>query len=210
MPGAVCDGTRGGEEARVGENLPPRSLGPLVVSPDEPGGHQRFLGVAVRLVTASRRTVARRRNEASMANRTEPEIWVPISLAQAERVVQQIVGGKGSGISLIRVLLALGGRDRVAMVDLLADPEFDDRNLSQNLITSLLVLTAFYATDGQRVADIAIDTGISQTTVLRYLKTWVAVGVLEQDSADRKYRLARRWRQELAKGDPPRSLPTST
>ena len=34
-----------------------------------------------------------------MAKRIDPEIWVPISLAQAERVVQQIVGSNSPGVS---------------------------------------------------------------------------------------------------------------
>ncbi len=144
-----------------------------------------------------------------MPNRTEPELWVPISLAQAERLIRQVVGAKGPGVSLIRVLLALGGLDRVNMADLLADPEFDDRNISRTLIISLLVLTSFYADVDQRVTDISMDLGISPSTTLRYLKSWVAVGVLEQDPTDHRYRLARRWREELATGRPPRSLPST-
>lgn len=77
---------------------------------------------------------------------------------------------------LIRVLLALGGQDRVAMADLLADPEFDDRNISKNPTISLLALAPFYVYVDQRVTDIAMD-----------------IGVLDQNPADRRYRLARRW-----------------
>lgn len=137
-----------------------------------------------------------------MANRTEPELCVPISIAQAERLIQQVVGAKGPGISLIRVLLALGGRDRVAMADLRSDPEFNDRKISQSLIIGLLVLTGFYPDVDQTVSAISIDIGQSPSTTLRYLKTWVAIGVLEQDPTDRSYRLARRWREELAVGGP--------
>lgn len=131
-----------------------------------------------------------------MANRTEPEIWVPISLGQAERVVQQLLDSEGPGASLVRVLLALGGHDRVVMTDLLNDPEFNDRNISQNLIISLSILSAFHGDVEQRVTDLAAELGISQSTTVRYLKSWVAVGVLEQDRTTRKYHLARRWRDE--------------
>ena len=144
--------------------------------------------------------------EVLVPKRTEPELWVPISLGQAERIVQQVVGAKGPGVSLIRVLLALGGQDRVGMADLLADPEFSDRNISKTLIVSLLVLTAFNADVDRRVTDISIDLGISMATTLRYLKSWVAVGILEQDPANRRYRLARRWREELASSGPSRPL----
>lgn len=143
-----------------------------------------------------------------MPNRTEPELWVPISIAQAERLIQQVVGAKGPGISLIRVLLALGGQDRVAMADLRSDPEFNDRKISQSLIIGLLVLTSFYPDVDQTVTAISIDIGQNLSTTIRYLKTWVAIGVLEQDPTDHSYRLARRWREELAVGGP-RPLPSA-
>ena len=137
-----------------------------------------------------------------MTNRTEPELWVPISLAQAERVVQQVVGAKGPGVSLVRVLLALGGQDRVTMADLRTDPEFNDRKISQSLIIGLLMLTSFYDDTKQTVTTISTNIGQNPSATVRYLKTWVAVGILEQDPTDRSYRLAHRWREELAAGDP--------
>jgi IclR helix-turn-helix domain len=149
------------------------------------------------------------RIEAPVANRTEPEIWVPISIAQAARLIQQVVGAKGPGVSLIRVLLAFGGQDRVAMADLRVDPEFDDRKISQSLIVGLLVLTSFYEDTKQTVTAISTDIGQPPSTTIRYLKTWVAVGILEQDPTDRSYRLARRWREELAAAEPPTSLPST-
>jgi hypothetical protein len=129
-----------------------------------------------------------------MAKRTDPEIWVPISLAQAERVVQQIVGSNGPGVSLVRVLLALCGHDRVVMADLLNDPAFD-HSISQHVVTSLLLLSAFQGNAEPSINDLAAEVGVSKTTAFRYLKTWVAVGVLEQDRT-RKYRLAARWRDD--------------
>lgn len=128
-----------------------------------------------------------------MPSRSEPEIWIPISLGQAECVVQQVVGSKGAGSSLVRLLLALGGQDRVVMGDLLSDPRVKNRLISRNVIVSLLVLSALC--DGERrVTDIAADLDIDRATAVRYLKTWVAVGILEQDRATRRYRVALRWR----------------
>lgn len=140
-----------------------------------------------------------------MAKRADPEIWVPISLPQAERVVQQIVGSNGPGMSLVRVLLALGGRDRVVMADLLNDPSFD-HSISQHVVTSLLLLSAFQGNANQSIKDLAAELGISKTTAFRYLKTWVAVGVLEQDRT-RKYRLAARWREDITASNPLQSGP---
>lgn len=144
-----------------------------------------------------------------MTKRLEPEILVPISLGQAERVVQQIISSDGPGASLVRVLLALGGQDRVEMTDLLKDPEFNDRHISQNLIVSLVVLSAFHGDAERRMTDVAPELGISKTTTVRYLKSWIAVGILEQDRATRRYRLARRWRDELATATWSSSLPPS-
>ncbi len=142
-----------------------------------------------------------------MAKRIDPEIWVPISLAQAERVVQQIVGSNSPGVSLVHVLLALCGQDRLVMADLLNDPSFD-HNINQSVVTSLLLLSAFQDNAEPGVADLAAGLGISKTTAFRYLKTWVAVGLLEQGRT-RKYRLAARWRDDLAAGSPPQSAPVT-
>jgi hypothetical protein len=142
--------------------------------------------------------------ETSVPKSSEPEIWVPISLGQAERIVQQVVGSEGFGSSLVRLLLALGGQDRVVMADLLSDPRVNNRLMSQNVVVSLLVLSALY--DGEpRVTDIADDLGLSRATAVRYLKTWVAVGILEQDRSTRRYRVSLRWRDEFNVGGPPPS-----
>jgi DNA-binding transcriptional ArsR family regulator len=142
--------------------------------------------------------------KASVPKRSEPEIWVPISLGQAERIVQQVVGSEGSGSSLVRLLLALGGQDRVVMAELLNDPRVNNRLMSQNVIVSLLVLSALHGGE-RRVTDIADDLGISRATAVRYLKTWVAVGILEQDRSSRRYRVAVRWRNEFSVDGPPPS-----
>lgn len=131
-----------------------------------------------------------------MSKRTEPEIWVPISLGLAERIVQEVVNNEGPGASLVRLLLALGGQDRVVLDDLLKDNEFHDRGISQTLIVSLLILSTFHGDVERRVSDIADELGISKTTGVRYLKSWVAVGVLEQNRSNRRYRLALRWQTE--------------
>lgn len=144
------------------------------------------------------------KDRASAPKRSEPEIWVPISLGQAERIVQQVVGSDGSGSSLVRILLALGGQDRVVMANLLDDPRVANHLISHNVIVSLLVLSALY--DGERrVKDIADELGLSQATTVRYLKTWVAVGILEQNGSTRKYRVAARWRDMADQDGPPSS-----
>ncbi len=85
------------------------------------------------------------RTEAPVSSKPETEILIPISLGQAERIVQQIVGSEGPGTSLVRLLLALGGQDRVMMTELLDDPRVANRLISQNVIIGLLVLSALHS-----------------------------------------------------------------
>lgn len=127
-------------------------------------------------------------------SKPEVEILVPISLGQAERVVQQVVGNKGPGASLVRLLLALSGQDRVAMTDLRDDPRATNRLISQSVIISLLVLSVVHRGE-RRITDIAAELGIAPATAHRYLRTWVAVGVLEQNGLNQRYRVALRWRE---------------
>lgn len=81
------------------------------------------------------------------------------------------------------------------MAELLNDPRVNNRLMSQNVIVSLLVLSALHGGE-RRVTDIADDLGINRATAVRYLKTWVAVGILKQDRSSRRYRVAVRWRNE--------------
>lgn len=128
-----------------------------------------------------------------MSSREEPEIMVPISLGQALRVVQQVLESNDPGASLVRLLLALSGGDRVRLTELAADPEFQDSKSSQTLLTGLLILSVFSDGDDRRVNGVAEELDMVPSTVIRYLRTWVVIGVLEQDPATRRYRLARRW-----------------
>lgn len=90
------------------------------------------------------------------------------------------------------------------MAELLNDPRVNNRLMSQNVIVSLLVLSSLHGGE-RRVTDIADDLGISRATAVRYLKTWVAVGILEQDPSSRRYRVAVRWRNEYSVDGPPPS-----
>jgi DNA-binding IclR family transcriptional regulator len=80
------------------------------------------------------------------------------------------------------------------MDELLEDPELD-HSISQSLLTGLLVLTAFNDGMEHQITKLSSELGISTTTTLRYLKTWVAIGLLEQDRTTHKYGLARRWQR---------------
>jgi hypothetical protein len=128
---------------------------------------------------------------------SDTEIWVPLSFAQAEWVARRISESQASGAPLVRLLLALSGRGRVTLSDLRKDPDFNDHNVSQYLLVSLLVLSVFHDKLDHRVTDLAPELDMALSSAVRYLKAWVAVGVLEQDDKTHKYRLALRWRTEL-------------
>ncbi len=139
-----------------------------------------------------------------------PDFWVPLTIGQAQHVVRQALGG-GPGSGMLRVLLALSGaEDRPALYELQQDERYQDRTLSQSTICCLLALTAF--DDGQEhgVKAVASELGMTVTTTLRYLKTWVAIGVLEQVSKTRRYRLAIRWRHHALTSRPRPALPAVT
>jgi DNA-binding IclR family transcriptional regulator len=55
----------------------------------------------------------------------------------------------------------------------------------------------------------ASELGMSISTTLRYLKTWVAVGVLEQVSKTRRYRLAIQWRHDVLTSQSRPALPAA-
>lgn len=79
-----------------------------------------------------------------MTKQTDPAIWVALSRGQAETIVGQVADAGGPGGSLVRVLLALGGHDRVVLRDLQHDLAFHNPKHSQLLLTSLLVLGPFH------------------------------------------------------------------
>lgn len=130
----------------------------------------------------------------------DPDFWVVLTRDQAEQVVRQAIGG-GPGSGMLRVLLALGGAEhRPALYELKQDPRYQDRKLSQSTVCGVLALTALQDGEAHGVKAVAEELGMSVTTTHRYLKTWLAIGVLEQDHRTRRYRLAQTWRDEVAAG----------
>jgi hypothetical protein len=111
-------------------------------------------------------------------------VRIALSEAQVARIVREASGRAGlvsllSGVGelqeLRRVLLALLG----------------DGRYSHSTIRALLVLAAFPADGGEReLTDITKEIGFSSATTYRYVSTWMALGLLEQDPRSRRYRRA--------------------
>ncbi len=70
-------------------------------------------------------------------------------------------------------------------------PLLDDASCSRVTFRALLVLAAFPADGSEReMSDIAKALNLSPSTTHRYIGTWLAVGLLEQDPRSRRYRRA--------------------
>ena len=67
----------------------------------------------------------------------------------------------------------------------------DSPRLSRSLLLGLLVFACFPSDgSGLAVTDVAARLGMSPSTTHRYMATLLAVGLLDQDSRTRRYRLA--------------------
>jgi hypothetical protein len=111
-------------------------------------------------------------------------VTITLSDAQVARVVREVSSRAG----LVTLLSGVGELQelRRAMLPLLGDVR-----CSHSTIRALLVLAAFPADGGERdLTDIAREIGFSPSTTHRYVSTWMALGLLEQDSRSRRYRRA--------------------
>ncbi len=115
--------------------------------------------------------------------RAEP-LCIELSATQVDHVVR--TASDGGNMSVL--LLGLGDM-RAAFVA--GRERLDNPRLSRSLLSGLLLLASFPA-DGSSlgVAQAARMSGMSPSTTHRYFATLLAVGLLEQDSTTRQYRLA--------------------
>ncbi len=131
------------------------------------------------------------------AEKSGPQFSLVLSYGQVQDLVQQEAASRKGGGGLLGVILALNGAGKPARLEHLAhDPVLRSRRLSQSVVRSLLVLSAFASGESHGVNSLAEELGIGSTTLWRYLRTWVALGVLEERD-DRRYQLARRWESYL-------------
>jgi biotin operon repressor len=146
------------------------------------------------------------RTTAPRAGETDERFWLALSDGQVQDLVLQEAASRGAGRGLVGVLLTLSGIGRrVDLEELMRDERYHDRRISQSVIRGLLVLGAFASGEAHGLNDLAAELGMGRTTLWRYLRTWVAAGALEERQ-DRRYQLARRWRQELSIKVPRRAV----
>lgn len=138
---------------------------------------------------------------AATPNENDERFLLALSHEQVQELIQQDAANRGGGRGILGVLLMLGGVDeRLDLDELMQDEHYHDRRISQSVIRGLLVLGVFASGEVHGLNDVAGELGMVSTTTWRYLKTWVALGVLEERK-DRRYRLTRRWM-----GETPQSL----
>ncbi|HEY4809689.1 MAG TPA: helix-turn-helix domain-containing protein [Solirubrobacteraceae bacterium] len=119
-----------------------------------------------------------------MAN--ERDITITLTIDQVAQIVQEsadegplerILAGLDSAEEFRRVLLGLLDQGH---------------KYSQSALRSLLVLSALPLDGTEReLTEIAEVTGLATSSLHRYLKTWKAVGIVEQDPHSRQYRRRR-------------------
>ncbi|HYM56148.1 MAG TPA: helix-turn-helix domain-containing protein [Solirubrobacteraceae bacterium] len=107
--------------------------------------------------------------------------------------VDQVVRAASDGGSMSVLLSGLREiRDTLSLETGVWPPsQMEDSRLSRSLLSGLLVLVSF-PVDGSYlgIADIARMLDMHPSTTHRYVSSLLAVGLVEQDPATRKYRLA--------------------
>jgi hypothetical protein len=118
----------------------------------------------------------------------------PITIELSKTQVDQVIRAAGEGGTMSVLLSALKDPRWTLSID--SDEwsypaQLDDRRLSRSLLSGLLVLSCFPADGGSLgIAELARRLDMNTSTTHRYVTTLLAVGLLERDSATRRYRLA--------------------
>jgi hypothetical protein len=114
------------------------------------------------------------------------DIVIKLTIDQIAQVVEE----SADAGPLERILAGLDSMDefRRVLIGLL-----DQGNkYSRSALRSLLVLSALPLDGtGCELTEIADATGLATSSLHRYLKTWKAVGIVEQDPQSRRYRRRR-------------------
>ncbi len=114
---------------------------------------------------------------------------IELSKAQVDQVVR--TAGQGGAMSVLLASLQDPHPTRALAAELAHPVQMDDRRLSRSLLSGLLVLGCFPADGGHvGIAELARMLDMNTSTTHRYVTTLLAVGLLERDSATRRYRLA--------------------
>ncbi len=119
-----------------------------------------------------------------------PDVPVELNLtsAQVEQIMRQVAGEEAGGESILSMLLALGGsRDAPVLNDLERYVISVGHGVSRSVLVGLLVLASVPSEGQVGVTALARRLGMHSSTLHRYFRTWVLVGLLEQDIDTQEY-----------------------
>jgi hypothetical protein len=115
---------------------------------------------------------------------TDADVTVRLNSTQVAQVVRQASNTPG----LVTLLSAV---DDLRALRQAIQPLLNDAKCSHSTLRALLVLVAFPSDGSEReLIDIAGALDMTPSTAHRYVRTWMALGLLEQNSRSRRYRRA--------------------
>ncbi len=109
-----------------------------------------------------------------------------MSIALTDGQVAQVLREASHRAQLASLVSEVDQLDGLASV---AEPLLEDSNLSRSTLRALLVLDALPPDGSAReLTEIARGLEVSASTTHRYIRTWMALGLIEQDPRSRRYR----------------------
>lgn len=137
--------------------------------------------------TTRAQTARGQREKAALIELTAPQVERVLGTltdAQVARVVLRAAVGQQPS----RPLLTIDSLDVLRRAVL---PLLDDKTYSYSTFRAVMVLAALPADGSEReLTAIARTIGLSPSTTHRYIRTWAALGVLEQNPDSQRYRRA--------------------
>jgi DNA-binding transcriptional ArsR family regulator len=123
---------------------------------------------------------------AAAAGHTEGSIVIELNQTQIDQVVRSASDGGGMSIALA----GLADLEANLVSDVQRPLEIHNPRFSASLLSGLFLLASL-PRDGSGIAvtELARVAGMYPSTTHRYLSTLLAVGLVEQDSRTRQYRL---------------------
>jgi hypothetical protein len=116
---------------------------------------------------------------------SDREVLIALTEGQVAQVVREASGREHPA----SVLPELG---EVDVVSELVFPLLGDESYSRSVLRAVLVLNGLPLDGSTReLTDVARDVGIAPGATYRYMQTWRAVGLVEQDPRSRRYRRTR-------------------
>jgi hypothetical protein len=125
------------------------------------------------------------------ARAAEGMVCLELTEAQVEGVIRATADAHGPSLSLLLSGLIAEQTISESSLEDRYCAELESGRLSHSLFRGLLILALFISgEEGRGVVEVARQLGLSPSTTHRYMTTLVAFGLLVQEPATRKYRLA--------------------